>query len=152
MIRSARNVLVAVALLAALLGAGSPALAVGSERGNAHPSAHLLAGLVRLTPSTPAERSPAGSEKSRVTSPGGIDGVALDLGYVEEPESPIPPVLHVVAISADQAIAVAIVLLAGGIVLLLGGATFMIVTLARVSRRERNVERILVRRDSNRDA
>jgi hypothetical protein len=152
MIRSARNVLVAAALAALLLGAGSPALAVGSERAFAHVSAQPRADAVGLEPSAPADRSPAGSEKSRVTSPGGTDGVALDLGYVEEPESPIPPVLSPLTTRDAKAIGVASVLLVGGMLLLVGGATFMIVTLARVSRRERHIERILLRRDSDRDA
>jgi hypothetical protein len=149
MIRTVRNALVAASLVAVMLGAGSPALAVGGERAAAQASAQPRAAAVGHEPSAPADRSPAGSEKSRVTSPGGTDGVALDLGYVEEPESPIPPVLTSMTTRDTRAIGVASVLLVGGMLLLAGGAALMIVTLARVSRRERHIERTLVRRDSD---
>ena len=134
---SVRIALVTAAVIATLLGTATPALAQGGDSGTALSSAH---------------RPPAGSEKSRVTSPGGTDGVALDLGYVGEPESPIPPVLPSVSAPDAQAIAVATVLLVSGILLLVGGATFMVVTLVRVSRRERSVEWMLLGGDPDRDS
>jgi hypothetical protein len=133
---SVRIVLVTAALVATLLSSASPALAQSGEGGTATVSPH---------------RPPAGSEKSRVTSPGGIDGVALDLGYVGEPESPIPPVLPSTRASDSKAIAVAVVLLVSGLVLLLGGATFMVITLVRGSRRERRADAMRFMQDIERD-
>ena len=149
---SVRIALVTAAVVATLLGTASPALAQGGDIGIAPTGEQIRAVVPGFESWTPADRSPAGSGKSRVTFPGGTDGVALDLGYVEEPESPIPPVLSSMTTRDTRAVGVASVLLVAGMLLLVGGATFMIVTLARVSRRERYVERILLRRDADHDA